>query len=42
MSDLIVADEATEIGWQVIDPDGNVVSSGPVTIAQLVALSEQE
>ena len=27
----------TEIGWQVVDPDGNVVASGPVTIAQMTA-----
>jgi len=24
-----------EIGWQIIDPDGNVVDSGPVTTAEL-------
>ena len=25
------------IGWQVLDPDGNVVDSGPVVIAELTA-----
>jgi hypothetical protein len=25
----------TEIGWTVTDPDGNVVASGPVTVAEM-------
>lgn len=26
------------IGWQVVDPDGNVVDSGPITEAQAAFL----
>jgi hypothetical protein len=29
-----MSDVAPEIGWQVLDPEGNVVDSGPITIAQ--------
>lgn len=25
------------IGWQVLDPDGNVVASGPVSFAELTS-----
>ena len=25
------------IGWQVIDADGNIVSSGPVSVAEMTA-----
>ena len=25
----------TELGWQVIDPDGKVVASGPITLAEM-------
>jgi hypothetical protein len=27
----------TEIGWQVVDPNGNVVDSGPLTIAYMTS-----
>lgn len=27
----------TELGWQIVDPDGNVVASGPVTIAEMTS-----
>lgn len=27
--------EPIEIGWQVVDADGNVVASGPIVIAEL-------
>jgi hypothetical protein len=30
-------DEVQVIGWQVVDPDGNVVDSGPVVQAQAAA-----
>lgn len=34
--------DADEIGWQILDPEGNVVSSGPVTFAQMTSeLQEQ-
>lgn len=26
-----------QIGWQVLDPDGNVVQSGAVTVAEMTA-----
>jgi hypothetical protein len=26
-----------EIGWRVLDPDGNVVASGPVTELEMTA-----
>ena len=26
-----------EIGWQVVDPDGNVVDSGPISFAELTS-----
>jgi hypothetical protein len=29
--------EEPEIGWRVLDPDGNVVASGPVTELEMVA-----
>lgn len=29
--------EQPEIGWRVLDPDGNVVASGPVTVAEMAA-----
>lgn len=25
----------TDVGWQVLDPDGNVVDSGPITAAEM-------
>jgi hypothetical protein len=28
----------TEIGWTVTDPDGNIVASGPVTVAEPSAM----
>lgn len=29
------------VGWQVLDPDGNVVASGPVTVLEMTtALAE--
>jgi hypothetical protein len=30
-------DAAQEIGWVVLDPDGNIVDSGPVSEAQAAA-----
>lgn len=30
------------IGWQVIAPDGTVVESGSVTIAELIGISTEE
>jgi hypothetical protein len=27
--------ETVQIGWQVVDPDGNVIQSGPVVIAEM-------
>lgn len=33
---LLAAIEAGEpIGWQILDPEGNVVDSGPVSFAEL-------
>ena len=29
--------DADQIGWQVLDPDGNVVDSGGVTFAELTS-----
>ena len=29
--------EQPEIGWQIIDADGSIVASGPVTLAELTA-----
>lgn len=38
MQQIIAALEAGEpVGWQVLDPDGNVVASGPVSYAELSA-----
>lgn len=31
-----------EIGWQVIDPAGNVIESGPLIEMKIVALSGEE
>jgi hypothetical protein len=31
------AEEPPQVGWQVLDPDGNVVDSGPVTEAKATA-----
>lgn len=40
---LQAAIEAGEpIGWQVLDPDGNVVDSGPVTFAELTSEAAQQ
>jgi len=39
MSDI---EAGTPIGWQVIDPDGNIVASGPITELQAVADYGQE
>jgi hypothetical protein len=33
-----VSEMAPETGWQVLDPDGNVVASGPVTELEMAAL----
>lgn len=30
--------EPLEIGWRVLDPEGNVVASGPLTELEMVAL----
>jgi hypothetical protein len=27
--------EVHQVGWQVFDPDGNVVDSGPIVIAEM-------
>jgi hypothetical protein len=36
-----VSPDLQVVGWQVVDPDGNVVQSGPVSEAQATAwLSE--
>ena len=32
-----MADQVPEIGWRVLDPDGNVVDSGPVSVAELTS-----
>lgn len=41
MSDEQTAPEVQPIGWQVVDPDGNVVASGPISEAHATAwLSE--
>lgn len=29
--------ETAEIGWTITDPDGNVVASGPITVAEMTA-----
>jgi hypothetical protein len=29
--------EQPDVGWQVLDPDGNVVASGPVTALEMAA-----
>lgn len=35
---LAAAIEAGEpIGWQVVDPDGNVVDSGPISFAEMTS-----
>ena len=26
-----------DIGWQVIDPDGNIVDSGPISVAHMTS-----
>jgi hypothetical protein len=31
-----MSEPLSEIGWQIIDPAGNVVDSGPITIAEFV------
>lgn len=33
MSEMV----SVEIGWQVLDPEGNVVESGPVVVAEMTA-----
>jgi hypothetical protein len=30
--------DGEQIGWQVVDPDGNVIASGPVSEAQAAGL----
>jgi hypothetical protein len=25
----------TDLGWQIVDPEGNIVDSGPLTIAEM-------
>jgi hypothetical protein len=32
-----MSEPAPEIGWRVLDPEGNVVASGPVTVAEMAA-----
>jgi hypothetical protein len=32
-----MTEPAPEIGWKILDPDGNVVDSGGVSIAHLTA-----
>lgn len=36
-----MSEPMAEIGWQVLDPEGNVVASGPVTIAELTSDARQ-
>lgn len=36
MRDGTEIDEA-DLGWQVLDPDGNVIESGPISIAELTS-----
>lgn len=31
------ADPMPQVGWQVLDPDGNVIASGPVTELEMAA-----
>ena len=31
-----------DLGWQVLDPDGNVVASGPVVIAEMADEFKQQ
>ena len=31
-----------ELGWQVTDPDGNVVASGPISVAEMTAELKQQ
>jgi hypothetical protein len=35
MSESVV--EPEPLGWQVVDPDGNVVASGPLVIAEMTS-----
>ncbi len=35
-------DEPQEIGWRVLDPDGNVVASGPGIILQAASMAGEE
>lgn len=35
MSENTAATDTPTIGWQVLDPEGNVVDSGDVVIAQM-------
>jgi len=32
-----MVEKAPEVGWQVLDPDGNVVASGPVSVAEMTS-----
>lgn len=32
-----VSEQTTEIGWQVVDAAGNIVDSGPITIAEMTS-----
>lgn len=34
--------ELVEVGWNVVDPDGNVVESGPITVLEIVIPEEEE
>ena len=34
--------DGSPVGWRVIDPDGNVVDSGPLMFAELVADTGEE
>jgi hypothetical protein len=30
-------DPTMELGWRIVDPDGNIVDSGPITIAEMTS-----
>lgn len=41
-TDLVQEVPTEQIGWQVLDPDGNVVDSGPLIVLEMVAEMGQE
>lgn len=34
--------DSEDIGWQVLDPEGNVVEAGPVSVAELTSDALQQ